>query len=685
MLAGYWHQIPFVRIVIPMSIGIGINMFFPIPIPACIGIFSISLLLLLIVWKFYNYKLNNLSFGIFLNFFLYTAGVALHTSHNHLNYQTHFTKTNGEYLLLDINEPGQIRKNSIKCRAKVLKVVSKGYNQAVDGNIILYFEKDSSLLPQLSYGTRLLIKNKCQEIKGPQNPYEFNYKRYLAFNQIYQQAFLLKNNFIVIDQLGGNPLWKIAYEAQAFFNKTLLTYVKSNSEIAISKALLYGYDDDIDSDLVKAYSNTGTLHVLAVSGMHVGLIFWLINLVLKYFDKKKYQRIVKAIISLSIIWSYSLLCGLSPSILRASVMFSFVALGNMVKNKPNIYNTLAASAFSLLLFDSNMLASVGFQLSFLAVFGIVSMQKYFKQWFTFKYWISNEIWNIISVSIAAQLATFPLGLLYFHQFPVYFLASNLLIIPLTTGIIFVAIAMIFAAGLAQLIPLFTYLAIGLGFMVKWLIYFTNIIVLWLEKLPFSYITGIQITEIETILIFIAVAYTCNYFITRKQYLAKNALIFYILVLIVNTYEDFKTENQKFITIYNINKTFAMQIVDGQKSTLIADTSLINDEDKFHFHLQQHIWASGITKIDTINFKNNLQIKIDQLKINIGNKILPNHTNILTEKIYIDTNLLAVNTPVIISSKLNNLQSQSIVKFLKTKNVLTNNVLENGSITINIEQ
>ncbi len=685
MLAGYWHQIPFVRIVIPMSIGIGINMFFPIPIATCVSIFSISLLLLLIVWKFYNYKLNNLSFGIFLNFFLYTAGVAIHTSHNHLNYQTHFTKTNGEYLLLDINEPGQIRKNSIKCRAKVLKVVSKGYNQAVDGNIILYFEKDSSLLPLLSYGTRLLIKNTSQEIKGPQNPFEFNYKRYLAFNQIYQQAFLLKNNFIVIDQLGGNPLWKIAYEAQAFFNKTLLTYVKSNSEIAISKALLYGYDDDIDPDLVKAYSNTGTLHVLAVSGMHVGLIFWLINLVLKYFDKKKYQRIVKAIISLSIIWSYSLLCGLSPSILRASVMFSFVALGNMVKNKPNIYNTLAASAFSLLLFDSNMLASVGFQLSFLAVFGIVSMQKYFKQWFTFKYWISNEIWNIISVSIAAQLATFPLGLLYFHQLPVYFLASNLLIIPLTTGIIFVAIAMIFAAGLAQLIPLFTYLAIGLGFMVKWLIYFTNVIVLWLEKLPFSYITGIQITEIETILIFIAVAYTCNYFITRKQYLAKNALIFYILVLIVNTYEDFKTENQKFITIYNINKTFAMQIVDGQKSTLIADTSLINDKDKFHFHLQQHIWASGITKVDTINFNNNLQIKIDQLKINIGNKILPNYTNILTEKIYIDTNLLAVNTPVIISSKLNNLQSQSIVKFLKTKNVLTNNVLENGAITINIEQ
>jgi hypothetical protein len=245
--------------------------------------------------------------------------------------------------------------------------------------------------------------------------------------------------------------------------------------------------------------------------------------------------------------------------------------------------------------------------------------------------------------------------------------------------------MIFAAGLAQLIPIFSYLALGFGFVVKWLIYFTNIIVLWLEKLPFSYITGIQITEIETILIFIAVAYTCNFFITRKQYLAKNALFFFIMVFIVNAYEDFKIENQKFITIYNINKTFAMQIVDGPKSTLIADASLINDGDKFHFHLQQHIWACGITEVDTIIFNQNLTLKINQLKVNIGNKILSNYTNILTEKIHIDTNLLTNNTPIIISSKLNNLQSQSIAKFLKPKSVLLNNVLENGSITINIEQ
>lgn len=685
MLAGYWHQIPFVRIVVPMAIGIGVNMFFPMPIYFCAALFFSSLLILLVVWKVYKLHFNNVIFGITFNAVFYFGGTALHTSHNHLNYQSHFTKMEGEYLLVDISEPGQMRKNSIKCKANVLQVLSNGKITNVEGILMIYFEKDSNVLSQLKYGTRLIIKNTSQEIKGPQNPYEFNYKRYLAFNQIYRQAYITKNNFLVIDELGGNALWKIAYQAQSFFNASLLKYVQGINEIAISKALLYGYDDEIDPELVRAYSNTGTLHVLAVSGMHVGLIFWLINLVLIYFDKKHYQRIIKAIISLLIIWAYSLLCGLSPSILRASVMFSFVALGNMRKNKPNIYNTLAASAFVLLLFDSNMLSNVGFQLSFLAVFGIVSIQKYFKNWFTFNSKIGNEVWNIISVSIAAQLATFPLGLLYFHQFPVYFIASNLLIIPLTTLVIFVAIAMIFMAGMAQILSVFSYVAMALGWVVKWLIFITNIIVLWLEKLPFSFISGIQINEIETILIFIAVAYTCNYFITRKQYLAKLGLLFFILVFIVNAYEDYKIQQQKFITIYNINKTFAMQIFDGNKSTIIADTSLLNNSDKFHFHLQQHIWACGITKVDTIPFYQDLQVNLNDLKLNIGKSILPNCINILTQKTFVDTNNLTTNHElVVLSSKLKINQAQSIAKLLKNNNIQVNNVMENGAFTFNIE-
>lgn len=420
--------------------------------------------------------------------------------------------------------------------------------------------------------------------------------------------------------------------------------------------------------------------------MHVGLIFWVINLLLKHLDKRKYQKIIKAVISLFIIWSYSLLCGLSPSILRASVMFSFVAIGSARNIKANIYNTLAASAFALLVIDSNMLSMVGFQLSFLAVLGIVGLQKYIKNWVVLNSYIGNEIWNIISVSIAAQLATFPLGLLYFHQFPIYFLASNLLIIPITTLIIFVAIAMIIFALLTKAFIFLNVITTFLGYTVKWLIYFTNIIVVWLEKLPFSYKTGIQISELETIFIFIAVAFITFYFIKRRQYYFKYALFSFLLVFIFSSIENYNSSKQKFVTIYNIKNTFAMNIVDGNKSVLIADTSLLNNPDKFHFHLQQHIWAKRINKVDTIPFNNHLKIDINETKLNIGETIEPNCINILTAFSYIDTaHLKTIQSPIILSSKLLMKQSKRLENLLKQKNILVNNVSENGALTINIEQ
>lgn len=685
MFAGYWHHIPFVRIIIPMCIGIGINMFFPMPIPVNgIGL-VVSVVLLLTAWHWSKYKMQGILFGLCFNICCYFTGVAIHNSHNHLNYTTHYTYHQGEQLLVEVTEPAQMRKNSIKCKLRVIKVYNHKISTDVDGLLLAYFKKDETILSKLKYGTHLLLRSNYKPINEPQNPYEFNYKRYLGFNQVYRQVYLRANDFLVVDNEGGNYIWQLAYTAQDFFNITLQQYVNGATEIAILKALLYGFDDDIDPDLVRAYSNTGTLHVLAVSGMHVGLIFWLINLVLRYFDKRHYQRIFKAIISIACIWAYSVLCGLSPSILRASVMFSFVAIGGAFKNRPNIYNTLAASAFTLLLFDSNMLANVGFQLSFLAVFGIVSLQKYFKQWFTFKTWIMNEIWNIISVSVAAQLATFPLGLLYFHQFPVYFMASNLLIIPLTTVIIFVAIGMIVLAGITQVIPVLSAVTLGLGYIVKYLIVATNFIVVWLEKLPFSFIAGIHINEIETILIFVLVAYTCNYFISRKQYLFKYALVCLLLLAVTHTIEQVKISKQQFICLYNINKTFAMQIVQGTKSTLIADASLLQDKDKFHFHLQQHIWACGIENVDTVAYTEPVQLQIQNTNIGIDAGKSENTINIITQKQAIDTTrTFKANELVLLSSKLSNKQSKLLLDLLHAKNLSVKNVCENGAITINLE-
>ncbi len=349
--------------------------------------------------------------GLALNVFIFCFGLALHVSQKDILNPSHFSKYTSKYIEVRIIEPLLERKKSYKGLAEVVEVVdSNGISHKCIGKLAIYFQKDSSVISGIHYGDILLLRSNYKEAQPPQNPYEFNYKRYLAFNNIYHQSYLRLGDFIKTGISKKNFLFEFSYTAQQYFKDVLNKYVESKTEVAVSQALLYGYDDDIDADVVKAYSNTGTLHVLAVSGMHVGIIFWIISKLLIFLDKKRWGKILKAIISIVLLWIYSLLCGFSPSILRATVMFSFMIVGKLFKRDVNIYNTLATSAFVILIFDTNIIANVGFQLSYLAVLGIVTFQKTIYNWYQPKYWLVDQIWSITAVSIAAQIATFPVGL-----------------------------------------------------------------------------------------------------------------------------------------------------------------------------------------------------------------------------------------------------------------------------------
>lgn len=147
-------------------------------------------------------------------------------------------------------------------------------------------------------------------------------------------------------------------------------------------------------------------------------------------------RIIKLLILLLCLWSYAFITSLSPSVMRAVTMFSFIAIANVMQRQTNIYNTLAASAFLLLILEPNMVFEVGFQLSYLAVLGIVSIYPIVYPLFVFKSKWTDTLWQLNCVSIAALIATFPLGIFYFHQFPNYFLVANILVLPLIPFIIY---------------------------------------------------------------------------------------------------------------------------------------------------------------------------------------------------------------------------------------------------------
>ena len=194
--------------------------------------------------------------------------------------------------------------------------------------------------------------------------------------------------------------------------------------IAVASTLILGYKADLSNDVLQAYSKTGTIHVLSVSGAHVAILLILLSFGFSFLDRFKYGRLIKAILIILIIWYYSLLTGFSPAVCRAAVMISMVIIGKTYSRHISILNILAISAFFLLLYDPLFITDVGFQLSYLTVLGLIVLQPIVYKWVHLENKWADKLWALCSVSIAAQVITFPLSIYYFHQFPVYFLISN---------------------------------------------------------------------------------------------------------------------------------------------------------------------------------------------------------------------------------------------------------------------
>lgn len=651
MIYSFWHKVPFIRFLIPFVLGISTSLYFSCSFFVNFSLFLFSFIGYILAFLFLKKIRFAFLNGILLTATLYFFGISLNLFQNELFQTDHFSNRNSaNYFIVNIDEVPIEKARSIKLHTKVLESVDSTIAQKkCSGNLILYLAKDS-ISRQLSYGDVMVIKaDLIKEIPPPQNPDEFDYKRYLRFNNIHFQAYLRAGDYEKTTIIKNTFLYSWIYDVQKYFKETLAKNIVAHSETAVAQALLYGYDDDIDPDVVQAYANTGTLHVLAVSGMHVGLIFMILTLMLKFMDKTKYTKLFKNIIIILSLWVYSLLCGFSPSILRATVMFTFIIFGQLFSRPTNVYNTLAISAFTLMCMDTNMLANVGFQLSYMAVIGIVFLQPYVSEWLSPKSWLGIQIWEITAISIAAQIITFPLGLLYFHQFPNYFLFSNLIIIPLTTLVIYIGLILVTFSK----IPI---IALWLGKLMYWGIALTNAIVKIVEHMPFSYISGIHISIIQTIFIFIGLAFFISYFILRRTIFFKLGLLMSCLFFGFNAFQQYKNFSQRELVMYHINNQTAINFIHGNQSTLIIDSTLWLDQSKVHFHMQQHFWHCGIKQQQICYTENTWKkILINDKQIILSGEGLPTFSSNDSE-----------NLILIIKNKI---QLKEILKGIQPKQVI----------------
>lgn len=585
----------FVRFAIFFMAGILLAIYFPDCINENFALWlSFSAILLYLLLFFIRVlrgvNLNPGFVGLIIIFFVGYLHVLQKTETRNNQHLIHFKDTISHFQVVLISH-AQDKAKSWKMEARIQKVNANKQWLLVEGKVLLYFSKEN--FPNAySYGDVLLIEGSPQLLTAPANPGEFDYKRFLSFKNIYHQVFVRTNHVNQINYEPESRLLAYAIKIRAWAEKSLKQYVRGDQEQAIATALVLGITDGLDNDIMHAYSATGALHVLAVSGLHVGIIYSILLLMLKPFSKRRGGKWIIAVVSLMVLWIYALVTGLSPSVLRAVTMFSFVAFARPLGWSTNIYNTLAASAFCLLLQDPFLIMSVGFQLSYSAVLGIVYLQRpIYLLWYAPGYW-ADKVWEISTVSIAAQLATVSLGLLYFHQFPVYFLFSNLFVIPISFAVLVLGLVVLALSWLTPLASL-------TGWLLTKCIQAMNGSVLFVESLPFSLLDNLYINTTQSWLIMLSLGSLLLLFQYKQFIYLKVAFGFVLLLAISMWYHYYETVNKHEWIVYKVQGSSAMDFISSGRSTFVADSALLSDAASIRFHIRPNRLINEVKKVVTV--------------------------------------------------------------------------------------
>ncbi len=456
----------------------------------------------------------------------------------------------------------------------------------------------------LEYGDVLLVEGNFNSIKTNGNPEEFNYKDYLFKNHIYHQVYLKQQQWFKIGNR-ANPIFKTTYRTREFYSNLIDNSFLYPKNKAVLKALLLGQKEDLDRDTLRTYSSAGAMHVLAVSGLHVGIIMLMLMFIFKPIKRLKYGKSIYVLLIVFCLWFYAFLTGLSPSVLRSALMFSFVVIGAEIERETSIYQSILVSAFVLMVIDPLVIFKVGFQLSYLAVLGIVYLQPKIYNLIYIKFKFLDYLWKITSVSIAAQIATFPLGLFYFHQFPNYFFISNLIVIPLAGGILGLGLAYMVLFN----IPFINHLIL---LFLDYLLSFLNFCVEKVEQLPYSILWGISITWYETFFIYVILFFLIFGFTLHKAKLFLISLGLTASLIGVFMFNNYLINQQNQFIVYNVDKEVAFDVFYGKNNYFFASDSLYKNDEKMLFNIK-HNWFKIRQNENPYRF-----VSLDKLKHNVLN-------------------------------------------------------------------
>lgn len=470
------------------------------------------------------------------------------------NWYKHIIKSDSQVIVRVLDYPIE-KEKTFKLHVDIEQTVGKVVNVA-RGESFLYLAKNT-LAAKLQVGDYLLVNNKFHKISENHNPGAFNYSKYAHRINIYEQAFLQSDDWKSLHK-NKQDFYTTCKRFNASIRKILSTYIDNDKTLALCEALLIGYRNHMDEETTQSFANAGIVHIIAISGMHIMMIYYSLLYLFSLIPFFKKRKRLQYVVVLAIIWMFTCITGLPASITRAACMVTCITLGTLMNKRMSSFNNIAVSAFILLCIKPMWLFDIGFQLSYAAVLGIMICYKPLANFFYMKNYLANKVSQLCALNIAAQVFTLPLCLFYFHQFPVLFLLTNLIAIPLSTLLLYLTILLLLLSPIS-------FLSKGLVYIIERLSTLFTEIILHLSNLQFALVDRIYFDFLMMILLF-AFIISLLIWLTHRFSIAFFLTSFCLLFLLLTmNFHQFASIHQSKLIIFENSQEGGMSIIHGKKA------------------------------------------------------------------------------------------------------------------------
>ena len=561
----HFKNAPFVRISVPFAAGITTDIIFQTDLKSWVlilftaSVIIISIRILPLKWK---WKLN-LFEGVCIVMMISSFGGVVH------NIKTNITKNNfsirGNVHCFKIEEPYKKTNNGKRYLAEIYtadeqpKYITNGY----------LYVKDS--LTILNEGDVILSSAIIKRIKNTANPGAYDFSKESAKRGVYTKISISSNDDFFLIGREKRLISNWINHTQTWIIHTLQQKLKDKEKYGLAEAILIGHRDDMDSSLLSSYINTGVVHVIAISGLHIGLIFMIINMLVNKMSTPEKVKYISLFTTLPVIWWFTLLTGATPSVVRSALMTTIILVGKALSRKPNTLNSMMASAYIQTMVYPDIVNDLGFQLSYAAVGSILIFNPLISKMVFVKNPIIKECWGMVSITIAAQLLTTPISLYQFNQFPVLFLITNLVAVPLSS--------ILLLAELLLCLTEFIHLKTDtLSFITNLIIDGMNGYIRKIEGIPFAIINDIFIGVPTLILMYLALYFLWKFLKHKTRNYFINLLLIVSVAYATNNIHGISSLKSR-IAILNVPGGTCIMLQDGNIARLILNNSLLENHDK----------------------------------------------------------------------------------------------------------